>query len=119
MIGAVPVQDRRGVGSMRHRVLVVDGGDDSLAKTGALLQPLACDVVGLSTANDAATELNRDDYELLVVSAHLPDRSGVEFVRELRGQARFALLSVIVIVANASADDIKAARRAGADEAIE
>ena len=31
---------------MRHRVLVVDGEDESLAKTGALLQPLGCDVVG-------------------------------------------------------------------------
>jgi signal transduction histidine kinase len=99
--------------------LVVDGEDESLAKIGALLQPLGCDVVGLSTANDAAAELNRDSYELLVVSAELPDRSGVEFVRELRGQGRFALLSVIIVVTNAANDDIKAARRAGADEAIE
>lgn len=73
---------------------------------------LVC-VATAAQALDHARSLNPD---LLLLDLNLPDRSGLELLRELRGEAATRALRVVVLSADAGPGDIERARAAGADD---
>jgi response regulator of citrate/malate metabolism len=60
-----------------------------------------------ATANTLAAARNADAVDLALVDVYLPDGSGIDFVRELRGDS-------MVLTAATEADTIRAAMSAGA-----
>jgi DNA-binding response OmpR family regulator len=63
---------------------------------------------------DESVEAARDhEPDLIVLDMMMPGRSGLEVLRELRGEARFAETPVIMLTARAQAADRNAALDAG------
>jgi DNA-binding NarL/FixJ family response regulator len=99
---------------MTYRVLLVDDHPVVLGGLAALLdgQPDLEVVAAASTAEEAMQSAARLEIDVAVVDLGLPDASGVDLVRQLRG----ALPDVRVVVLTMSADEasVSAALGAGA-----
>jgi DNA-binding response OmpR family regulator len=73
--------------------------------------------VRIVEAPDGETALDRADLvepELILLDVHLPDISGLEVCRELRGQERFSHTPIVMLTAATQADDAERGLAAGA-----
>ncbi len=112
----VPAPPRR----QRHlgppaRILVADDNPDMRQYIASLLQPLG----EISSVPDgrAALEVARQEQpEVVVADLVMPEMSGLELVRALRGEERTAKTSIMLVSAHAGEDARLQGLRAGADD---
>lgn len=69
-----------------RRVLVVDDHRDTLTLQAMLLRRQGYEVATASTAEAAVSVAAEQPPDLLVSDIRLPDRSGIELMRQLRGR---------------------------------
>ncbi len=85
---------------------------DLLADSGANLKTA-------DNAEEALQVLQQEVIDLLIVDINLPDKNGLDLIRELRAEQRFADLSILCISGvYRKDDDALTAIRAGADDFI-
>ncbi len=82
-----------------------------LALKGPEAEPSLC-----RTLSAARSALGAGDFDLLVLDVNLPDGSGLDFLRELRGAAN--RIPVILLTANDMETDIVAGLESGADDYV-
>jgi DNA-binding response OmpR family regulator len=82
-----------------------------LALKGPEAEPSLC-----RTLSAARSALGPGDFDLLVLDVNLPDGSGLDFLRELRGAAN--RIPVILLTANDMETDIVAGLESGADDYV-
>lgn len=100
---------------MSTRALVAD--DDDLMRTFVVLNMAAVgvtDVVEASNGIQAWTLLKQQEFDLVVVDWYMPGKSGLEILRQLRGQG--SEVPVIMVTAEAMRDQVLQAIQAGATE---
>lgn len=100
---------------MNTRALVAD--DDDLMRTFVVLNMAAVgitDVVEASNGIQAWTLLKQQDFDLVVVDWYMPGKSGLEILRQLRGQG--SEVPVIMVTAEAMRDQVLTAIQAGATD---
>ncbi|MEA2708553.1 MAG: two-component system, chemotaxis family, CheB/CheR fusion protein [Phycisphaerales bacterium] len=68
------------------RVLLLEDHDDTRTVMTRLLASLGCAVTTASTVRDALALAERENFDLLVSDIGLPDGSGTEVMRHLRGR---------------------------------
>jgi two-component system chemotaxis response regulator CheY len=66
-----------------------------------------------STGREGLERLATTPIDLIITDWHLPEMSGIEFVRAVRMNAAIKHLPVLMVTANAVEDDIVEAHRAG------
>jgi DNA-binding NarL/FixJ family response regulator len=96
------------------RILLVDDSADVRRSVRAVLAGAVADP-DIGEAGDAATALAalaRERWDVVLLDLSLPDRSGLEALREIR--RLHAALPVVVMSFHAEAEYAAAARRAGA-----
>ena len=98
------------------RILIVEddralGDGLCLALKGPEAEPSLC-----RTLSAARSALGPGDFDLLVLDVNLPDGSGLDFLRELRGAAN--RIPVILLTANDMETDIVAGLESGADDYV-
>jgi DNA-binding response OmpR family regulator len=93
-------------------VLLVDDIYDDAAMLAVLLAPLGANVVVARSAEEARRILNRENVDLVVTDLNMPDASGLDLARELRGQ--FDVPAVIFMTGSQRAGDRVAAFEMGA-----
>ena len=102
----------------RHpeHVLIVD--DDYAIRNyyGKLLQRQNYRVSAAVNARDAQALIAADCPDLVILDHYLPDSSGEQLLRELRGQARTRQLPVIFLSVDDSAARFRAVMNLGADD---
>jgi two-component system chemotaxis response regulator CheY len=99
-------------------VLVVDGSDAEIRIVRALLQHLGyVDVDEAANVTEALTKMRAKRYALVICDWHVEPMTGCEFVRESRGDARFARLPII-LTGEPKSENVVAAKKAGASSYI-
>src|SRR3989449_10688879 len=107
---------RRSMPSTKGAILVVD--DEAEIREGLELL-LRSEGYGVASAEPGVAGLARLDeqpFDLLLLDVSLPDRNGLELLREIR--RRDPYLSVVLITAYASIDTARAAFKSGAQDYI-
>lgn len=96
------------------RILLVEDTPDLAEATVARLRAagIACD--GAMTLEDARDFLEVQAYDVVVLDITLPDGSGVDLLREMRGAGR--RMPVLMLTAHFSVDDKLSAFSFGADD---
>jgi CheY-like chemotaxis protein len=71
------------------------------------------DIVEARDGDESVEAARACEPDLIVLDMMMPGRSGLEVLKELRGEARFAETPVIMLTARAQAADREAAAEAG------
>lgn len=100
----------------KKRVLVVDDDPELLQLVRVLLLRAGVEVV---TAIDAVTAqevlMSSGLPDLMILDIMLPDKSGIEFLREMRSEHTYDSVPVMILSALIDPEQKKIAREAGAD----
>ena len=93
------------------RILVVDDERDVLMMTLGMLRMLGCEASGVGSAAEARIALRDSPCDAMLLDVNLPDANGHEFLHELRQEARFQLLPVMIVTGSADREDRLKAER--------
>jgi signal transduction histidine kinase len=104
---------------MAHRVLVVDGEVEGLARIQAHLQPQGYAFTWVLTAQEALESVTHDPPDVVIVDAAVPDASAIELVTWLRKGDGPRHIPILLAIAKGDEERRVWARRAGADEVLE
>ena len=96
------------------RVLIVDDLPFARQLIRSMLQQLGVTkIVEASSGQDALNHLSQNPVDLLICDWHMPGLSGLEVLIEVRQQACYAALPVLMVTAELKAAQIQDAIRAG------
>ncbi|MCX4245792.1 response regulator [Paraliomyxa miuraensis] len=102
---------------MPDKVLVVE---DSRAMRGFVSSILEAtgeyEVIEVDNGFDALRALPRGDYVLIVTDVNMPDVSGIELTKFVRGNAKYKSIPVVVISTDSASKDLQRAKDAGASD---
>jgi CheY-like chemotaxis protein/CHASE3 domain sensor protein len=79
-----------------RRVLVVEDDERQRDSIGQLLANGDVQIVGVATAGEALTQLQKTTFDCMVIDLNLPDLSGYEFLKKIAEQDEIAFPPVIV-----------------------
>jgi two-component system phosphate regulon response regulator OmpR len=101
---------------MNYKILVVD--DDTRLRNllTKYLNENGFDVSNAKDAFDAEEKLTDDNFDLLVVDVMMPNKTGVEFVKNLREKSK---VPVLMLTAMGEIDDRIAGLESGADDYLQ
>jgi CheY-like chemotaxis protein len=106
--------------SVSATVLIVDDYPASRYALGRMVRRLGHRVVEVSCGQEMLAALEQQAFDLLILDVHLPDASGFDLCRDLKGDPAHADLPVIIVSATyASADHEEQTVAAGADVYLE
>jgi DNA-binding NtrC family response regulator len=97
-------------------ILVVDDEAEIREGLELLLTSEGYGVSSAETGESGLTKLEEQPYDLLLLDVSLPDRNGLELLREIR--RRDPYLSIVLITAYGSVDMARAAFKSGAQDYI-
>jgi DNA-binding response OmpR family regulator len=100
--------------AFQTRILVVDDDRELAGLVGRELHALGCTVDLIGLAEDALAAARAVDYALLIIDLGLPDRDGVELVREMR--CRSIEAPILMLTARAKVADRVSGLASGADD---
>lgn len=100
------------------RLLIVED-DEALSRGIALaLQNAQTGFVQARTLAEARGALAGGTFDLLLLDLNLPDGNGLDLLKSLRAQPRYAALPILLLTANDMETDIVAGLELGADDYI-
>ncbi len=100
------------------RILVVDDQEDNTRLLADLLNIHGYAVETASSGQDALDAVNRATPDLILLDVAMPGMSGFQVLGQLRGDARFAMLPIVLVTAlDPDAERIKGLE-AGADDFV-
>jgi two-component system KDP operon response regulator KdpE len=100
---------------MKGRILIIDDGPQVSRELMVSLSARGYETEVASCARDALESIARRPPDVVLVDPDLPDLSGVEVIRRLRGQCR---APVVVLSGSATSTDKIEALDAGADDYV-
>jgi CheY-like chemotaxis protein len=83
----------------KPKVLVVEDNDDSRALYDLVLTRAGFEVKGAVDGEAALEMLDECDPDLLITDIHTPNLSGIELIRRLRADEKWAWLPIIAVTA--------------------
>jgi response regulator RpfG family c-di-GMP phosphodiesterase len=101
-----------------EKILVVDDDARVLDLLQVTLSGRGFSVVTASNGDEAVRRVGLARPDLVVLDVDLPRRSGIEILEEIRGQASFESLPIILISSNSSSEAKLQGLRSGADDYI-
>src|SRR5262245_47480190 len=104
---------------MAHRVLVVDGEVEALARIQAHLQPQGYAFTWAINAEQALENVRHEAPDLVIVDAGLSGQSAVELITMLRKSDGARRVPILVAVQQGDEEQRVLAHGAGADEVLE
>lgn len=104
---------------MPIRALVVDDSPAMRAIISSVLESTGeYDVDEVGHGFEAIRLLPRGEYGLFVFDVNMPDISGIELIRAVREQPRYAATPLVVVTTEGRLGDMERARSAGAHVVI-
>lgn len=101
------------------RILVVD---DSSTMRRIIINTLNKlghgEIVEAANGREGLDRLGAQAVDLVITDWNMPEMSGIEFIRALRGDDRFRALPVLMVTTNAAKDDIVEALHAGVNNYV-
>ena len=111
--GAPPTRVRER--PVRLRVLLVEDSLVTREMERRLLEDEGFDVTAVPGAREALAQLAEGRFDCVVTDIEMPEMTGLELTRKLRGMERFAQLPVLVVSTLDRPEDRLAGLQAGAD----
>lgn len=112
-------EDAAALATDKPTILLVDDARFFRELLIDLLVDYKANLLTADSAEDAWVMLHKHKVDLVIVDINLPDRNGLDLVRDIRADESFATLKVLCISGvYRKDDDAKAAIRAGADDFI-
>jgi len=103
------------VNDVMRRVLIVDDSPTIRKMVRASLRPLpAVDFLEAATGLEAIEQLALGGVELIVLDLNMPDMHGIDVLKFVRSQPRFARLPIIVLTTRGDEQSRQTAFAAGA-----
>jgi two-component system, OmpR family, phosphate regulon response regulator PhoB len=103
------------VGDGAARLLLVDDYPDALELLALLLEQSGYAVDTARTGADALDLATRQPPHLAILDVQLPDMTGLDVARTLRGRAETANVPLIALTGRSSPQDARDAHEAGID----
>lgn len=97
------------------KILVVDDDFTQQRILGYTLKKSGYTVVGVYNGHDALRLLAEDSFDLVISDIAMPEMDGLTLLRELRNQAQFNHLPVIMLTASGQDQDRLLAQDEGAN----
>ncbi|SHI73517.1 MJ0042 family finger-like domain-containing protein [Malonomonas rubra DSM 5091] len=111
--------DENVVDSNKQTILVVDDARFFRELLLDLLEGRDANMLTADSATEALNSLEQKKVDLLIVDINLPDKNGLDLIRELRAEERFSNLKILCISGvYRKDDDARKALHAGADDFI-
>jgi two-component system, sensor histidine kinase and response regulator len=99
---------------LQFRVLVVDDDPVCQAVAMGLLESLGHEADGASDGEEAITQVEGNDYDLILMDMQMPDASGLEITQRVRALGpRGTTPRIFSMTATAISDDLDLCRDAG------
>ncbi len=99
---------RRGADILKGiRVLVADDVVVNRILINAMLSPLVKDVIAVENGYEVLTELEKSNFDIIIMDVNMPGMGGVEATKQIRLQPKFQDIPIIGLTAE-EADDCKA-----------
>ena len=98
-----------------HRALIVDDDPDFCVLLREMLKWRGFEAQIAYSAADAWHSLSEIDPDIMLIDIAMPDVDGLELVRELRSDEKFAKTPIIMVTARAIREMLEASEEAGAD----
>lgn len=112
--GSMPGDGMSLVAAAQARILVVEDDRDVAGLVGRELRALGLTVDVIGFAEDALLAARDIDYALMVVDLGLPDRDGLDLVREMRKRA--IATPILMMTARSKIEDKVSGLASGADD---
>lgn len=96
-------------------VLVVEDADECRATLDIALHSAGCAVEFAASAEEALGVFQRGPVSALITDLHLEAMDGLELVKRVRGESRYAAIPILVISGDADPETPQNALRAGAN----
>jgi DNA-binding response OmpR family regulator len=104
------------VAAQKTRILVIDDDPEIQQLVRILLTRIGAETIIVDSAAAAAQALREPPLpDLMVLDLMLPEVSGLDFLRQMRGRDHFEQVPVLVLSALIDSDTIREALDAGAD----
>lgn len=100
------------------RILVVDHNKTNLNVISRRLADAGYRVIATDKASAAIAELNRSPVNMVLAELYMPETSGAELVRLIRGESFWHDLPIMLITARSEPNGAVKAYEAGADDVI-
>lgn len=101
------------------RVLIVDDSRAMRKILREMLQPAGFDVVEARHGCEALQRLHAEPpVDLALVDWNMPEMNGLELVRALRAESRFAALPIVMVTTETELEQMTVALAAGANEYV-
>src|SRR3954466_7816719 len=100
---------------MGTRILIVDDEPNIIGTVGPLLRARGYEITSAMNGRAALDAVDRDQPDLIVLDLGLPDMSGVEVCRQVRGTSN---VPILVLSARGAEGDKVGALDAGADDYV-
>ncbi|MEN9810985.1 MAG: Adenylate cyclase [Pseudomonadota bacterium] len=102
----------------RGHVMVIDDEPHNLHLIGTFLGRLNLSVSTFTRGEDALAELANGGVDLILLDLHMPQMSGLEFLRQIKSKKEYQEIPVLVVTASDDADELAECIEAGAVDSL-
>lgn len=103
---------------MARRILVVDDSATELAMIASPLRESGFDVITATNGTEALDSLVRDEPDALVLDVIMPGQNGFQLCRQIRNDARWARLPIVLVTSKDQEADRFWGMKQGATEYV-
>lgn len=100
---------------MGIRILLAEDNEANILATGDYLRSHGFDVTVARNGREAIDAIREDPPDLILMDIQMPVLDGLEAIRRIRGDARYAKIPIIALTALAMSTDQARCLEAGAD----
>lgn len=100
---------------MTKSVIIVEDEPNIMESLKYILGRAGFDVNCVSDGNDALFEIQNNHPDLVILDVMLPNRSGLEILRDIRAARAIAKTPVLMLSAKGQVKDVEIAHEIGAD----
>jgi two-component system cell cycle sensor histidine kinase/response regulator CckA len=98
------------------KILLVEDHQESRNSLQRLIERRGHEVVGVGSAEEAKSALEKESFPFLILDWMLPGQSGIDLCRDLRAQPRGDETFILLVTARTDTEDLKQALAAGASD---
>jgi two-component system chemotaxis response regulator CheY len=101
------------------KAMVIDDSRAIRMILSGMLGELGCEVVTAVNGKDGLSKLaERTDWSVFLVDWNMPEMTGLEFVEEVRKDARFSKIPLMMVTTETEMNQVIRALEAGANEYV-